>query len=120
MRCLLSTGWATTADEDNTHEEEDDDGRELQDRDPELLFGVSENTKQADDADCEEENDDPDGNVYVSSPLPPLHGETSNDEFEWKNNSLPEIRLQSCLGASVYSPIEKHSSNPLQSPRKDR
>lgn len=88
MRFLLSVGWTTATDEDNAHEQEDDDRGELQDRDPELLFGVSENTKQADDADCEEEHDNPDGNVYVSSAFPPLDGETSNDEFERKYNSL--------------------------------
>lgn len=87
-RCLLSVGWTTTAYEDDTHEQEDDNRGKLQNRDPELLLSVSEDTEQADDADCEEENDNPNGDVDVSGSLPPLDGETSNDEFEWKNDSL--------------------------------
>lgn len=53
--CLLSVGWSTATDEDHTHEQENNDRRELQNRDPEFLFGIPKNTKQADDADCEEE-----------------------------------------------------------------
>jgi len=89
--CLRSTGWSTTTDEDHTHEQENNDRRKLQDRDPELLFGVPEDTEQTDDANREEEHNDPDSDVYLSSSAPPLDCKTSDDEFEWKDDGLNEV-----------------------------
>lgn len=89
--CLRSARGSTTTDEDHTHEEEDNDRRELQDRDPELFFGVSHDTEQADNADGDEEYNDPDRDVYLLSPRPPLDRKTGNNEFERKNNSLYDM-----------------------------
>ena len=77
--CLLSTGWSAAADENQAHEQEYDDRRKLQNGHPEFFFCVSHDTKQADDADSNEEYDDPDGDVYFSSPAPPLDCEASNN-----------------------------------------
>lgn len=85
---LRSVGRSTTADEDHTHEQEDHDRRKLQDRNPEFFFGVSHDTEQTDNADSDEEYDDPDSDVDILSPFPPLDRKTSDNKFEWKNDSL--------------------------------
>ena len=58
--------------EDNAHEEENYNRRKLQDRNPKFFFGVSHDTEQADNADGDEEYNDPDADVYILSPRPPL------------------------------------------------
>jgi hypothetical protein len=93
--CLLSVGWSTAADEDHTHEKEDDNCRKLQDGNPEFFFGVSHDTEQADNADGEEEHNDPNGDVHILSPFPPLDRKTSDNEFEWKDDSLGNKLVES-------------------------
>jgi hypothetical protein len=119
--CLRSAGWSTTTDKDDAHEQKDDNCRKLQNGYPELFFGISHDTKQADDADSDEEYNDPDCDVYFSSPAPPLDCETSDDEFEWKHDSLGYVSVGSRLQFDfVLLPIERRNSSPLRSPRMDR
>ena len=107
--CLLSAGGTTTADEDDTHEQEDNDCGELQQRDPELFLGVSENTEHADDDDGEGEDGDPYGKMHVGRSRPPLDCETGDHKFERKDDCLDatlELVRVRCSESRITCPLE--------------
>lgn len=69
----VTTRGATTADEDDGDNHEDDDSGELEARTPKLLLGVTKCTKDVDEDDEQPEDGDP--NAFIDVWIPVLHGE---------------------------------------------
>lgn len=64
-----SVAWATTASKDDTHDHEDNDRRELQERNPKLFFRISQNTEYVDCDDCDHEYRNPYCDIHVRAPV---------------------------------------------------
>lgn len=76
VRIISSSLRSTTEDTDERDDHEDDDGAELQKCCPELLFGETEGAKHHDECDDNEEDGNPDSDIYIWCPV--CHDETTD------------------------------------------
>lgn len=61
------------------HEHEDNNGRQLQQRNPELFFGIAQDTKDVNQDDGDQEEGDPERYADVGAPV--IYGDSCNNEF---------------------------------------
>lgn len=81
---IFSSSWASTADENDSNEDEHDHDEELETAGPKLFFCVSEGAEYVDEHDCKEEDGDPGGEWDFCRVLPVTNGDTCSGDFEWE------------------------------------